>query len=83
MVSLIVEGQAGGQWTIAPDSGPTWRLYEGLPAAPSTATARLDQDTAWRLFTRALSPDDAARRVLLEGDQALGRRVLGMVAILA
>ena len=38
---------------------------------------------AWRLLTRGLSPETARHAVALEGDQALGARVLDAVAIIA
>jgi hypothetical protein len=82
-VTLVVAGDAGGAWTVRRAADDRWTLYDGVPAAPATAVVRMEQDTAWRLFTRALTPDYALRRVQVEGDAALGRRVLDMVAILA
>jgi hypothetical protein len=43
----------------------------------------MDQDTAWRLFSKGLSPSEARRRVRMEGDQSLGAGVLGALAIMA
>jgi hypothetical protein len=43
----------------------------------------LDQDTAWRLFSKGLSPEAARPHVQIEGDEALGSRILQMVSIMA
>jgi hypothetical protein len=39
--------------------------------------------TAWKLWTKGLSPEEARDRVTFEGDQGLGERVLRAVAIIA
>ncbi len=78
---FYITGDAGGTWTLRRES-PAWRLYEGR--APEAAThVRLNQDTAWRLFTKGLSPEDARSRILIEGDETLGRHVLTLVAVMA
>jgi hypothetical protein len=43
----------------------------------------MDQDTAWRLFSKGLGPAEARERVTVEGDQALGSVVLGALAVMA
>ena len=43
----------------------------------------LDDDTAWRLFSKGLAPGAARARVGLEGDHALGAVVLAVLAVLA
>ena len=77
-----VLAEAGGEWmAVRQPSG--WALRLGVPAATPQATATLDQDTAWRLFTRGLTADTAAQAVRVEGDAELAGAVLRMVAILA
>ena len=80
-VRLVVRGEAGGAW-LAARAMAGWRLVPD-DGEPATATATLDQDLAWRLFTRGITPDDAAPRAELTGDRALAGRVLTMVAIIA
>lgn len=80
-VSFVVTGEAGGMWTLRKDQ-PAWRLYTGRPS-DATARVRLDQDTAWRLFTKGLTPEEARSRILVEGDEALGTRILDLVAVIA
>lgn len=80
-VQLHVEGEAGGDWSVA-RAGGAWRLYLGAPATPA-ARVTLDQSTAWRLYTRGIRLADARRIAGLEGDAHLAERVLGAIAIIA
>ena len=93
-VTLTIVGEGGGEWTVvrasseedAAESGFAWELFAGrpeLPDAPSTAEARMSADTAWRLVTKGVAPEVAAERATLSGDQALARRLLSTVAIIA
>jgi hypothetical protein len=59
-----------------------WALGQA-DGGPATATVTVDQDLAWRLFTKALTPADALPRVRIEGDRALGAVVLDTVSIIA
>lgn len=78
---LTLSGPAGGQWTLYREGG-AWMLYQG--AAPQRdAEAILDQDDAWRLFTRRLSLREAQDRVRVSGDRRLGDKVLDVVSIIA
>ena len=81
-VSLIVEGTGGGDWTVAPSASGAWTLFAGLAESP-LVTVQMSADTLWRLFTKQISPDDAASRVTISGDQALGRTMLKTVSIIA
>ncbi len=80
-VRLLITGEAGGEW-VAVKTGDSWQIgtdHEG----PFAATVTLDQDTAWRLFTRGISPEEARAQATLSGDPALSGRVLDTVSILA
>ena len=74
-------GPAGGVWTLvrAPES---WSLFVGTGASPA-AKVNLDQEIAWKLFSKGLSPAEAARRITIEGDLSLGQPMLGSLAVMA
>jgi uncharacterized protein (TIGR03083 family) len=80
-VTLTITGASGGQWSVL-RVGQEWKLYQGAPDHPD-AQVVLDQDIAWRLFTRGLAPSVAHEHMSLSGDQALGLQVLEMVSIIA
>jgi uncharacterized protein (TIGR03083 family) len=80
-VSVRITGEAGGDWTLR-RGDQAWELLVGDdPAAASRV--RLDQDMAWRLFSRGVDPDEASPRVRIEGNEDLARPVLHMVSIMA
>jgi uncharacterized protein (TIGR03083 family) len=80
-VVLEILGEAGGVW-VAERGAASWTLGRGETAEP-WASLSLDQDLAWRLFTKGVEPEVAAERVAVTGDPAAICRVLRMVSILA
>jgi uncharacterized protein (TIGR03083 family) len=80
-VNVAIEGDGGGSWALARHHS-VWQLFEGQTESPS-ATVRLSGDTAWRIFSKGLPRDEAARRVRIEGDAGLGEAFLGTLAIMA
>lgn len=80
-VSLRVAGDAGGEWGLVRGEA-SWTVHPG-PASGPLATIEVDQDPAWRLFFKMLSPDEALRCVRWSGDPALGRAFLESRAVMA
>ena len=88
-VLLEITGDAGGRWSLvrtsdvhAAETRSPWELFEAVETPP-TATVTLDQETAWRLFTKGIDPATARERAAIAGDVGLGEVVLSAVAILA
>lgn len=81
VVRLIVTGDAGGEW-IALRSEEMWWLGSDPPLA-AAATVEIDQEIAWRLFTRGISKEEARWQATINGDAALADRVLDTVSIIA
>jgi len=80
-IGFCITGEAGGDWTLQRE-GSAWRLYAGR-ASGVAARVSLDQDTAWRLFTKGIRPEKARSGMQLEGDTVLGMPILQMVSIMA
>ncbi|MBI5284818.1 MAG: maleylpyruvate isomerase family mycothiol-dependent enzyme [Chloroflexi bacterium] len=80
-VRVDITGHAGGAWSLLREGG-RWSLYAG-DDAPAAARVTLDQDTAWRLFTKGITPAAARPEARLEGDPALAEQVLQTVSVLA
>jgi uncharacterized protein (TIGR03083 family) len=80
-VLVRITGEAGGDWSLVREE-TGWQLYKGNDPNAS-ATVQLDQDLAWRLFTKGVGREEARSRVKIAGDVALGERVLDTVAIMA
>jgi len=80
-VGVVLRGDAGGSWTLRRQA-PRWVLWVGEAGSPA-ARVGMDADTAWRLFTKGLSPREARQRAELSGASALGGRVFDLVAVMA
>jgi len=77
----VIEGDGGGAWT-AVRRGDSWALDQDEDA-PAAATVTVDQDFAWRLFTKGVDQATVAERALVSGDRSLAAPVLQMVSIIA
>ena len=80
-VVISISGEAGGDWTLSKQS-QGWQLYQGAVEEPD-ARVQLDQEIAWRLFTKGMAPADARRHLAIEGDELLGVQLLSLLAIMA
>jgi uncharacterized protein (TIGR03083 family) len=81
LAALNISGAAGGQWFLLRE-GEKWHLYIGVLREPH-AEVIVDEDVAWRIFTRGMSQDEARDRATIVGDQSLGAKVLDAVSIIA
>ncbi|MFN8592046.1 MAG: maleylpyruvate isomerase family mycothiol-dependent enzyme [Thermomicrobiales bacterium] len=80
-VRLTITGDAGGAWVARRDVGK-W-LLGAAPDLAVDATVTLDQETAWRLFTKGIAKNEARQRATIAGDRALAEHILSTVSILA
>ena len=80
-VGLHISGDSGGNWTVVKEH-QGWVLYGAYDKQPS-AEVTMDQELAWRLFTRGAERDDAISRADIEGDRALAETVFDAVSIIA
>ena len=80
-VQLRITGDAGGAWSLVMHEG-AWGLYDDV-SRPPDATASLDQDAAWRLFTKGISKDQALASARIQGDRALALPAFDTVSIIA
>ncbi len=80
-VQLEITGEAGDTWTLLRE-GSQWHLYLGAGTVLS-ARVRVDQDIAWHLFTKGISPETARRQAQIDGDESLGEPMLHTVSIIA
>lgn len=72
-LQLTIEGPSGGEWTLSREAG-RWLLGSGTPSdGRASARVTLSEDTAWRVFFKALAPAEALARVRVEGDERLAR----------
>ena len=80
-LSFHITGEAGGDWSLLRQNG-VWVLFWGT-ASKEVASVWLDQDLAWRLFTKGVRSETARQKVRIEGDKMLASGILQMVSIMA
>jgi uncharacterized protein (TIGR03083 family) len=80
-IRLVVTGAAGGTWSLVKTEGQ-WALLLDVETPP-TSVVTLDEEAAWRLFTKGIDPVAVRKRATIEGDQTLGLVMLRAVAIIA
>ncbi len=81
LIHLIISGESGGEWYLQREQD-IWVLGKNA-ASPPDAAIVLDQETAWRLFTKGISKDTAFQRATFKGDEKLARKVFDTVSIIA
>jgi hypothetical protein len=79
-LQMTVTGPGAGEWacTRGPDR---WSLHRQSHPKPATRV-ELDTDTAWRLCTRGITPQQAAGRARIDGDHHLAAAALQIVSII-
>lgn len=80
-ITVTVTGEGGGSWHLQRHDGK-WRLTK-RPAGDPLSEVQIDADTAWKLFSKGLRPDQVHDRVHITGDRVLGETALGMVSVIA
>jgi hypothetical protein len=81
LIALTITGDSGGKWFLLRENG-VWNLCVEAERA-ADAEVVIDQDTAWRLFTKGISRDDARRKVTLLGDEHLAVKALNTISVIA
>jgi len=80
-VRLVITGDAGEEWSLVRREGG-WSLCKDA-GKEAAAIVTLDGDTAWRVFTKGISKEEALARATITGDSGLGEKVLDTVSIIA
>ncbi|MET0865380.1 MAG: maleylpyruvate isomerase family mycothiol-dependent enzyme [Nakamurella sp.] len=92
LVRLVVDGAAGGSWTVRADDG-VWRYLDGpdeggavldapIGGSGGVMTVVIDQDRFWRLCIRSLSPAVAALSVTGDAPAAVQQAIARMTSII-
>jgi uncharacterized protein (TIGR03083 family) len=80
-IHLHITGEAHSDWYLIRERD-VWSLYASTDQ-PATSVITMNDDTAWRLFTRGLSEAEMRQRITIEGDVSLGQIIYNTVAIIA
>lgn len=80
-IRFEIGGESGGAWTLL-RSPEGWALFAGRDGDPA-AKVSLDQEIAWKLFSKGLPAEVARRSIRIEGDARLGEPVFSSLAVMA
>jgi uncharacterized Actinobacterial protein TIGR03083 len=79
-VEVNVTSEAGGRWHIVFQED-RWRFTNEPESI--RCTIEIDPDTAWKLFTKGISAEQAKEKIKMEGVQELGTPILSMLSVMA
>lgn len=80
-LQVTVTTEAGGDWFLT-KSTTNWQLSKEKPDTIA-AHCRIDPETAWKLFSKGIRPEEALQHVSLSGDEQLALPALHLVAVMA
>jgi hypothetical protein len=80
-VTVKVLTEIGGEWTII-KTETNWQLTQ-TKNIKSNSIVSIKPDTAWKLFSKGITPEQAFDKIEISGDEALGKTVLQMVSVMA
>jgi uncharacterized protein (TIGR03083 family) len=81
VVAVTVSSDAGGTWFLKRNK-IDWSLW-AEQADNRASTVILDPSTAWKLFSKGITPAEARTQVIIDGDEELGAVVLTMISVMA
>jgi hypothetical protein len=70
-----------GQWNLKFKDN-IWQ-FSNTENEQATSHVRIPQKIAWKIFTKAIKPNEAEEHLEFEGDTKLGKHILGMLAVMA
>lgn len=80
-ICLNVLTEIGGSWMLVKESSD-WQLTKEISGSPA-AVINITPGTAWKLFSKGITPAVALNSVTITGNNALGEVALQMVAVMA
>lgn len=81
LITVTIPSEIGGSWClIKRENG--WQLIKATTESP-VSILQIPAGTAWKLFSKGISPEQAQQHVTIEGDQRLAEPVLKMVTVMA
>lgn len=80
VVQVTISGSSGGDWFLIKKQN--WQLQK-KNHLPVTTQVSIDENIAWKLFTKSWRRKDVISNISIKGNEALAEPVLGMIAVMA
>ena len=81
IVQIKVPTDIGGEWNIEKTEAG-WALRK-TTTMPPTAVIAIPPETAWKLFSKGITPEEAGNHIQISGDKKLAAVALQMVSVMA
>jgi hypothetical protein len=81
VIKVTVTTDIGGSWFLSRSTGK-WTLSK-TPLQSATSELIIDPDTAWKLFSKSLSPGQVKDKIKVRGEERLAETALTMVSVMA
>lgn len=78
IIEIYISGVINESWLLAVDND-NWQLFKADHETPDTII-EIDDDTAWRLFTKNITADEALRKMNVSGNYELGSLIAKTVS---
>jgi len=80
VIEIVIIGPAGGKWFLTMQD--KWMLAKEN-ILPVTTTVQIDENIAWKLFTKSWREKKAIQFISIQGNTALAAPILNMVTVMA
>lgn len=80
ILCVHITGDSGGKWYLVRQES-SWKLMYDLRENPD-ATVSIENEAAWKIFTKWFNTSAAQRHAAISGDHELGKYLLEMTCIL-
>ncbi|MBL4676745.1 MAG: maleylpyruvate isomerase N-terminal domain-containing protein [Mucilaginibacter sp.] len=80
-IAITIDTIAGGIWYLK-KTPANWELTK-INQTPFALSIVLDADTAWRMFTKAITPSEAQSHSIVKGDERLAEAFFSTIAVMA
>jgi hypothetical protein len=80
-IQVTVTTEIGGDWFLTRNAG-NWQLTK-VKTKNITAIFTIDPDTAWKLFSKGMTAEEAKKKVIVSGSKELADTVFQMVSVMA
>ncbi|MBB6109537.1 TIGR03083 family protein [Mucilaginibacter lappiensis] len=81
LIEVIIESEAGGTWHLQKGADKWGFVNENNKSADSKVIIK--PDIAWKLFTKAITPEIGIQNSVLEGNHEFGEKVFDTIAVMA
>jgi len=82
VIKISISSDIGGHWYLL-KTEQKWELLKQQPTKPIQSEVIIDPETAWKFFTKAITPQIALQKSSINGDVLLGQTVFNTIAVMA